>query len=303
MCFACQGFVYGGLSNLALYGFFVLSGYLFFRTFRIDNAGEKLKSRVRTLLIPYLIWQTADYWVMAMLTNLPFIANRINTEPYSLRLLDYAKSLIVPESIFWYLNYLIVFVAVSPLLYYLIKNRCLSVAYIIAIGVLMALIGESRIVYSLGCYSVGGILSIHIDRMSIENRNTKKAILRLISGVAILITSGLLFFDVVNGVFIIPLRFVVNIVGVVSLWIFIDSFSHNVTATKLLQNSFFIYCAHGVIVTIVKKIMYSIVGFNAGLMIAAWIITFAITLALVYALDIIIKTISPRLFLIVCGGR
>lgn len=303
ICFISQGFIYGGLSNLALYGFFVLSGYLFFRNFTFEQTNHKLKSRVKTLLIPYLIWQTIDYSFMALATNLPFISRRINTEPYSISIIDFGKSLIIPESIYWYLNYLILFVVISPLLYFLFKRRFSSVLYIIGIGTVMQFVGESRFIYSLGCYSIGGILSIYTHSMSICDSKMPKHRIRIITALCVFMLSCFLFIDVVNGIFPIPLRFVINVVGIICLWLLIDSYSDHIYNTKMLQNSFFIYCSHGIIVTIIKKLAYSLVGFNSVLMICAWLITFVLTLLLVWLLYKIIYKISPSFLGVICGGR
>ena len=100
-----------------------------------------------------------------------------------------------------------------------------------------------------------------------------------------------------------PLRFVFNIVGIVFLWLFIDSFSYSISDTRLLQNSFFIYCSHGMIVTIIKKLAYSLLGFNSILMICAWMITFVLTLLLVWLLYKALKKYSPVFLNVICGER
>lgn len=54
--------------------FFMLSGYLFFRTYSSKKWKEKLISRLHTLLIPYLIWN-AIYVVFMMIMGMLNVIN------------------------------------------------------------------------------------------------------------------------------------------------------------------------------------------------------------------------------------
>lgn len=57
--------------SLCVPGFFFLSGYLFFRhgTFSLKGYGLSLRRRVRTLLVPYLIWNTLGMFMMLAKTS------------------------------------------------------------------------------------------------------------------------------------------------------------------------------------------------------------------------------------------
>lgn len=45
--------------------FFMISGYLFFRTYQSSRWSEKLQSRTKSLLVPYLLWNV--FYAVAML--------------------------------------------------------------------------------------------------------------------------------------------------------------------------------------------------------------------------------------------
>ena len=51
-----ENFVSVGLGQIAVPGFFLLSSYLFFRNFSWDKLVGKWKSRVFSVLIPYVVW-------------------------------------------------------------------------------------------------------------------------------------------------------------------------------------------------------------------------------------------------------
>lgn len=53
----------------------MISGYLFFRTYKISNLKEKLISRVHTLLIPYILWNIIYAFFMIGLSKAGLIKN------------------------------------------------------------------------------------------------------------------------------------------------------------------------------------------------------------------------------------
>ena len=55
--------------------FFMISGYLFFRTYEQAKAKEKIVSRARTLLIPYLIWNIIYTCFIIGLVKIGFVHN------------------------------------------------------------------------------------------------------------------------------------------------------------------------------------------------------------------------------------
>ena len=56
-----ENFVSVGLGQIAVPGFFLLSSYLFFRNFSWDKLVGKWKSRVFSVLIPYVVWNLIYY--------------------------------------------------------------------------------------------------------------------------------------------------------------------------------------------------------------------------------------------------
>lgn len=61
------------LASVAVPLFFFISGYLFFfrTTFSVDVYKKKLKSRIKTLLIPYLFWNfvvLVGHWIVTVLS-------------------------------------------------------------------------------------------------------------------------------------------------------------------------------------------------------------------------------------------
>ena len=117
-----------GLWCVANTMFFLLSGMLFFNGIEsVKGCFLKMKKRVRSLLVPYVIWNVIFiFWYIA-LQNLPGIDSFINSDIVgSLTkngLLDALRVLYWEPANFplWFVRDLMIMVVLSPVLYYLIK--------------------------------------------------------------------------------------------------------------------------------------------------------------------------------------
>ena len=56
-----QTWIGNGLGQFAVPGFFMISGYLFYRGFTWDKLGRKWRSRFRSLVVPYFLWNGLYY--------------------------------------------------------------------------------------------------------------------------------------------------------------------------------------------------------------------------------------------------
>ena len=68
-----QNFFSNGITRIAVPLFFIISGYLFFLQFQptIENYFEKIKKRIKTLFIPYLIWSIIGVLLYFVLQTIP----------------------------------------------------------------------------------------------------------------------------------------------------------------------------------------------------------------------------------------
>ncbi len=139
----------GVFGNLGVPIFFVISGFLFFYKTDFTRAayGRKLKSRVRSLLVPYLIWNTAYFAVFVLLKSVPATSAMISSHPileqlnpmgivYNLwGLHDIpAVSLSVPiVGPMWFIRDLMVTCVCSPLIWLAVKY--LRVFAVVLLGV------------------------------------------------------------------------------------------------------------------------------------------------------------------------
>jgi hypothetical protein len=113
---AIDNFVIGVPSLLCMSWFFGLTGFLLFRNLSFQNLGSKLKTRVQTLLVPYLLWQII-YIIKSILQGNSWTAADMFGQVFLLRIWP-------PLGAFWYVYTVFLFaVLFSPILLLLFQNK------------------------------------------------------------------------------------------------------------------------------------------------------------------------------------
>lgn len=115
--------------------FFMISGYLFFRTYSPSKAKMKIVSRMRTLLIPYLIWNTLYALFIIGLTRLGLIHNSTIDGDIGGILLQLINAEFSP---LWFVKYLMVFSLIAPFFYYLLRRKIVGIITIFIMVILNA---------------------------------------------------------------------------------------------------------------------------------------------------------------------
>ena len=153
------------LGETGVPGFFFISGYLFFLSKK--SYLQKLKTRIYTLLIPYLLWNTIllSLYLIAYAAGFPQNINYRSITEYGV--IDYIRlfwdrgsydngnfvPLLCP---FWYIRNLLIMSILSPLLYYIIKYGREIFLLIVSIWWMLtyhnAFIPQTILFFSLGAY-------------------------------------------------------------------------------------------------------------------------------------------------------
>ena len=119
------------LFRVAVPLFFIISGYLFFITYRNTWSGyvSKIRSRIKTLLIPILFWNILTLCIMALAQSIPatsvlFSGDKSPISSYSV--FDYFNAIFGLNQLpvagqFWFIRDLFVMVLFTPLIYVMIR--------------------------------------------------------------------------------------------------------------------------------------------------------------------------------------
>ena len=105
LVYRLESFFAQTLGQMAVPGFFMISAYLFYRNFQFSKTVSKWKSRCKSLLLPYVLWNTLYYLGYVVVTRLSFAKNVIGKEPvaFDLKELLLAAVYYKYNPVFWYL--------------------------------------------------------------------------------------------------------------------------------------------------------------------------------------------------------
>ena len=108
-------FVNGVPCGLCMSWFFSITAFLLFRNLSFQNLGSKLKARVKTLLVPYILWQII-YLVKSILQGNSWTVADAFGQIFLLRLWP-------PLGAFWYVYAVFLLSLLSPILLILFQNK------------------------------------------------------------------------------------------------------------------------------------------------------------------------------------
>lgn len=307
-----QNFVGGSLIRFCIPLFFFLSGYLFFKGTQeggIYLILKKMKSRVRTLVLPYVLWNGIFFLSIILLQLCPFIGSRINSDFLSRCVhgdwADLAIFIFWEPAGFhlWFLKYLIIFIASCPLIYLLFQRRgptwILAFATITTIGI-YGWGGENM--QGLPFFLFGAYLAfqnISIDRIS---RKTSTYI-------SLSVYSAWCMANTLFPEFQIPqLELPKLALGTYAVWALYDQLApvhvrtmH--TLSSCSKYTFFIYVLHEPWINIYKKLITMYFPSNQYILLLAYFTTPAIMMITCIFVARILQKRTHSMYSVLTGGR
>lgn len=289
--------------------FFILSGFLFFRgveRFSLDTYKNKLKRRVKTLLIPYLFWNIACavlFLVKAGMFHFPGLGLIDNGNINWLKFLE--GFLFIEENhdfpfafAFWFIRNLMVFAVLAPLVW-LVARRWWSVALLFIIKCVFDIN-----LFGAEWFVTGAALGLH--RVSFEDK--KVGVPAIITSGAVYLLLGLVryYYETVP-----ELNFVMFTLEIAAAFISIYYLSlriisrHDGRKMKFLCGStFFIYAFHQCFATVNAKLWIRVFGCGDVLTCLLAFMTSLISIvAVCIAVYTLLKKAMPRILGIITGGR
>lgn len=310
-----QELVAQGFSRIAVPYFFFAFGFLFFKDWsRVDLRLwiRKMRVRLHTLAMPYILWSGLGLIVTYSVTR--FAHSQIYSFDFGeISWWLSAFGIISPPKFsfhLWFVQFIFVLAAFSPILWCLIRYAgCYWLILLAGVSCFGQMVpyGEGQ---GLFFTCLGGWLACNGINPSIN----KKFSLR-ISVLAVLIWSGLVLFKVIltfNGVcssqgwvelagIKFNLLFCVNCIGLVAVWL-LDEHASFLIPLRYCRDSFFIYCAHGIIMMIICNGLHQIawISEQQGLI---WFVAPALTVIFALLSGECLRRKMPRLLSFLNGGR
>lgn len=311
-----QEFISEMMGRCAVPLFYMVSGYLFFLKVPEEMASiyGKIKKRVRTLVVPYVIGCLFFIGFGVLLTVLPGVSKYMNssvmplfTKPVGeiLRCIFYDAGNGYPCAFqLWFLRDLILIVATSPLWFMCLKH--LKWGFVAVVFVLTYLDVPHVPFYSLFWFVLGGQLTkVRIE--SIGKNGIRTVDLLALCLFLVLSIVELFYSEMIDWR---SLRIPIILLGIVGAWGLYDAVvgkdfnlsQHRWLATACLF-TFFIYLFHEPTLNIVRKLIVVVLGKNelgylTSYLISPWIFTVCAVF-----IGLLFRKYLPKVYNVCTGGR
>ena len=298
-----------GLSVAAVPLFYFISGILFYRGVNtIGDCLPRMRKRVKSLLVPYVIWNIIFVSWYVVLEYIPGVSIFVNSDVVSN--IDFYKPQDTLVYLFlkpagfqlWFLRDLILYVTLSPVIYVGIKK--LPLLTYLTLLLLFGGISRCGVTY----FVLGGILAIHYDFEVLKRLLTKPLVCACIT---IYLTGGLFASGIVSlpiSVFNPYYQQVISVIGIMAIWGGYDMLVGEEELIsnrmkKLMSYTFFIYLFHEPTFNIIKKLGLVMFGCNDLSLVLMYLINPIIMIIVAVWTGMICQCLMPRLYSIATGGR
>lgn len=302
-----QRFVGLGLFRIANCMFFMFSGFLLAKSvINLHDIFIKQLKRIRTLLIPFILWNLIFVLFYIFIESIPQLSSFNNQDSFiaffhNESLGKIGRYLFLKPAAFqlWFLRDLIVFIALSPIVFMITKKSPI----VATIGILCLLF-----LYSWASYFWIGIL-ISTNKPSIAQKDIPLSMITCCSLIYLLsciyVASELTF----NKYADIVIMAFSNTCGIIAVWAIYDRLENRLhisdsrIVTRICGFSFFIYVFHEPTFNIIKKLSVAIIGNSEPALIFLYFLNpwLMVIFAIIVA-RILIRFI-PGAYKILTGGR
>lgn len=254
---------YNWLGETGVPGFFFISGYLFFLSKK--SYSQKIITRVHTLIIPYLLWNSLllILYLIAYVVGFPQDINGRNIAEYEL--IDYIRlfwdrgsfdngnfvPLLCP---LWYIRNLLIMSILSPLFYYIIKY--LREVFLLFIAIWwMTTYNNAFIPQTILFFCLGAYFSI-LDKNPLETVIKNKSL--FLTLFALFAAGDIITHVAINTPVNLQVHRLALLFNIPALFLLADYCVQHKYSNDLLPNSaFIVFCVHYPIVVILRKFCIS----------------------------------------------
>lgn len=295
--------------------FYIISGYLFFlKTSKgIYSFQDKLKKRIKTLLVPYIIANIFTFIFYSILNvialNVPYVGSFVNFKVLDIVVTGLWPTLklifIEPPIAFqlWFVRDLMLIMLFSPVIWWGLRFICKGIVGNI-LGVLLFLLllykSSNGYILALLWFSLGGYLAIH-PKISLVKLNCFK------TGFFSLFAWLLLVLYPANMSLSFGAIRLIPVFGIPALWILFDylsleKFMNKRIVQEMCAYTFFIYLVHEPLLNIFKKLPL-LISHSELTLIISYLIMPIVFVLIFCRVGYLLKKSFPKLYSIYTGGR
>ena len=294
------------IGSVAVPFFFFVSGIAFFRNYQQNLYFKKLQSRVKTILIPYLIWNIIGLLFAIIYTYTPlssYISGRELFDP-SVKNIFEGIFLYKYNFQFWFLYDLIIYILLTPVIYLCINHKLIGIVTCI-FTLFLPLITPSflgvdsnfTVFYIIGCFAGKHLLSL------VTKPSTKS--IRLTS---LVLTIFLLVIKTLSVYNIISLPVIVSqillLLLLISTYFSTDLFITKIKTSPRFTKEFFpLYTLHTYFIAIIIKLIYLINSNSSIMLFLNEISSTVITICIIVTISQLLHQKLPKIHAILFGSR
>ena len=283
--------------------FFFISGYLFYVKLSDPDWSvwkQKYRSRVKSLLIPYIIWNILCLLQMFILKYIPVAGKYMNSDYTQLihgGLWEWIYTLFIVPGGFhlWFIRDLILIVVVSPFLYF-----CIRKMIFIYFPLIIFFSFYNSWFQSLTMFSIGAACAIYNISLEVKLKHKWGLVLLGTASLLLMLYCSIIFIPGTKELYLVAILFLF-------VWFLYDYLYRKGWRFDFIKRwipyTFFIYLLHIPALSIVKKVMLLV---GRGEEWSYWI-TFLVSPFIMAAVAIwiggLLKKYLPKLYSVLTGGR
>lgn len=287
--------------------FMFISGYLFFskcKHLSKDIYVQQCKKRIRTLVIPYVIWNS--FVILCFAAMHKFTPSIINADFENISNFSFVKVLncywrgsggfpIAYQ--FWFIRDLILIVIASPIIYWVARRRYFGLIIVLS---MFALVKNSYV--EMGSYFFAGA---YCSLNNIDFTTIKPTMKRLILFLWVVL---IVFYMGENNDIIRNLVIISGSISILNLKVLHQRVGRNSKWVKMWSQfsngAFFLFCLHGIVDLFSCKIITKFICSDSQLM---WILLYFCNVVFVISfclsLYLLLKKMCPKLLNLTTGNR
>lgn len=308
--FYIQNYVVYGIGKVAVPMFFVLSGMNTYhkldKTKRLAEIGEsikkKIKARLSSLLIPYLIWVVITWFGTVLPMLIPRIKEYINgTSRISPNIRSFVITVLTGnDTQLWFLNRLILLTILMPLIFVLMKHRCVAIIVWCLLAGCNCLFSRNDTDFMRVCldYLSGVLIAFHgtcaRGKILFSDKNgVRQSIGFIVFAILAGIEVCICVYDCARYI-----EIWVLFLMMICLW---NVFSNMPWRVK--DRSFWIYLSHGFILIYLKKIAYILLPKTEVVALTTFFLLAILIIVMLVVVARVIEKQMPHVYEVLIGGR
>lgn len=242
------------LGQIAVPGFFMISGYLFYRGFRWEMLKGKWNRRIRSLLVPFILWNFLYYIGYVTGSRLPWVTDVVGKGriPFTLGTAIDAVINYTYNYVFWYLYQLIALTLLAPVLYLLLKRWQTRIGLMAVLwwmawkDIQLPAVNVDALIY----YGTAASLAM-VKNKRIWSPEESWSPCRAFVGAVFVLLSGWAYFWGLSRA-IIPGFVLCRLLAVAGLWLILPE-EKLPKPRDFMNYSFFLYATHFALVRLINK--------------------------------------------------